>query len=108
MNHLTLSDLYNSLDWIGLKTGGQYLFGSRKFRETLLAYALPTQIVGELHGQSPERQHEARVALKAAGVWDQVVDWMIAQHLLGPEDPDAQLTFQLDLRNVGAEQEIGR
>ena len=98
-NSLTVMDLYNAIDWSGttevlsnwkkdypedilLKEEDNTSFLDN-FRQTLLAYALPKEIVGELPEGNEEKMQSARWALHAAGVWQFVVDWLIAQDLLG-------------------------
>ena len=95
---MTLAELYSFIDWseteqtlarwktlampsIGVETPEDF---QTRFRYALLLYALPTEIVGEQEGWSIERQQSARYALGAAGVWNQVVDYLIERGLLGP------------------------
>ena len=111
---LTVMDLYNAIDWSGTT---EVLDNWKKdfpddvlleeehntsfldnFRQTLLAYSLPTEIVGELPEGTEEKMQSARWALHAAGVWQFVVDWLIAQGLLGAVEQDR--LNQLDLFNT--------
>jgi hypothetical protein len=99
---MSLTDLYKALDWTSVDETfhrwKSYAPGVsedvpeedfvRSFRLRLLMYALPTEIVGKQPDWTPEIQHSARWALKAAGVWDQAVDWLVSQKLLGPLDKE--------------------
>jgi hypothetical protein len=97
---MTLSDLYNALDWAntdGVLEEWQQRHAPeeekenpdpefmRNFRCTLLSYALPAEIVGPQPDFNSERQQAARWALNAAGVWQQVLDYLVRNQLLdGP------------------------
>jgi|TARA_R110002020_G_scaffold272655_1_gene487734 hypothetical protein len=85
---MTLADFYSRIDWSSAeealtkwqnehkKESANPEF-SKKFREGLVAYALPTEIVGELPDWTEERQKTARVALAYAGVWGQICDMLV-------------------------------
>jgi hypothetical protein len=110
---LSIHDLYNALDWSkaedALTKWSKHLerpdapkldpdcapFTDR-FRKTLLAYALPIEISGPLPAESPDIRNAARRLLTSAGVWNQAVDWLVQQDLLGPaeEETAEQLAFE--------------
>ena len=85
---MTLTDFYRRIDWSSAEetlskwqnehkkesTNPEF---SKNFREGLVAYALPEQIVGELPDWTEERQKTARVALTYAGVWGQICDMLV-------------------------------
>jgi hypothetical protein len=85
---MTLADFYRRIDWSSAeealtkwqnehkKESANPEF-SKNFREGLVAYALPEQIVGELPDWTEERQKTARVALTYAGVWGQICDMLV-------------------------------
>jgi|3_EtaG_2_1085321.scaffolds.fasta_scaffold01425_5 hypothetical protein len=92
---MTLADLYNSIDWSGSeKTLKEWQAKNdtdwkadpefaRNWRLTLLLYSLPQQIVGDQAEEwSKEKAESARAALVHAGVWEQVVDYLIRNNLL--------------------------
>jgi len=95
---MTLADLYSKIDWSSAEealtkwqnehkkesTNPEF---SKNFREGLVAYALPEQIVGELPDWTEERQKTARVALTYAGVWGQICDMLVDFGLLGNNVP---------------------
>ena len=97
---MTLLDLFDSLDWSNAEANLKRWetennpsdtpdpqFNTR-FRQTLLRYALPIEIVGKMPEWTTEKQKSARWALKSAGVWDQVVDILIKKGLLeAPPEP---------------------
>lgn len=109
---LSISDLCSALDWSGtdsalaswqrfnpVSSTNESLDSFRiKFRHALLAYSLPAEITGSLPDESPEMRNAARWALKTAGVWTQVVDWLLAESLIGPAQADqaTQLTLNLE------------
>ena len=73
---MRIEDLAAQLDWkeaSDLRT---------RYRYTLLAYALPEEIVGDLPDWTPQRQEDARQCLVAEGVWAQVVDILIEKGLM--------------------------
>jgi hypothetical protein len=98
---MTLADLYSKIDWSSAeealnkwqnehkKESANPEF-SKNFREGLIAYALPVEIVGELPDWTEERQKTARVALTYAGVWDQICDLLVGYGLLGENVPMEQ------------------
>jgi hypothetical protein len=107
---MTLADLYNSIDWSSAEealtkwqiehkqeTRGNPEF-AKDFREGLVAYSLPPEIVGDLPDWTDDRQRTARVALKYAGVWDQICDRLVEYGLLGTIDRKAkeQLTMNFN------------
>ena len=85
---MTLADFYSKIDWSSAEealtkwqnehkkesTNPEF---SKNFREGLVAYALPPEIVGELPDWTEERQKTARVALTYAGVWGQICDMLV-------------------------------
>jgi hypothetical protein len=95
---MTLTDFYRRIDWSSAeetlskwqnehkKESANPEF-SKKFREGLVAYALPEQIVGELPDWTEEKQQEARVALTYAGVWDQICDLLVELGFVGKNVP---------------------
>ena len=98
---MTLADLYTSLDWSGTGTAltrwATHVTHSEhepvtdfapRLRQALLLYALPQELVGPQPDWTPERQQAARAALATAGVWDQVVDWLVTHQLIGPSIAD--------------------
>lgn len=108
---MTLADLYDSIDWSETEealsrwktlapqssTDEPEESFTRNFRIQLLLYALPSEIVGDQPDSTPEIQQTARFALKSAGVWESIVDTLLAHKLLTPADSDAsdQLTLSL-------------
>lgn len=94
---MTLGDLYDEIDWSGTESAleewkstamkemepSSYSDFSRKWRCTLIAYALPPELtVDPPSGWTLERSQSARVALGAAGVWDQIVEYLIQRGFL--------------------------
>jgi hypothetical protein len=94
---MTLADLYDTIDWSDTEEALEswksksmdkmpeesYDDFSRKWRCTLIAYALPTEVTETAPpGWTPERQAHARQALSMAGVWDKIVDMLITHGLL--------------------------
>ena len=74
--------------------------GTTLGRLRLLLHALPTEIVGQIENQSDERQQAARYFLSMAGVWDQVVEWLVNHKLLGPAPEDESDQLQLNFREL--------
>ncbi len=94
---MTLSDLYDTLDWSGSEVALENWQAknetdwkadpefAKNWRLTLLLYALPQQITGDqAEDWSKERAESARSALHNAGVWQQVVDYLVRNDLLDP------------------------
>jgi hypothetical protein len=102
INRMTLLDLYSSLDWSGTEEAAEHWQEDHpeqtnqpdkefttQWRQTLLLYALPQEITGsQCPDWSMERNQSAKAALAAAGVWPQVVDWLVRNDLIGPVEAD--------------------
>ena len=107
---MTLLDLFAAIDWEGTddalsawKTENPDADATLpadefhdRWRQVLLVYALPQDIVGEQPDWSSERAQAARWALNAAGVWTQVIAWL-ASHGYLTTDVDISVSSQLDL-----------
>ena len=53
-----------------------------RYRCTLLAHALPEEMVGDIPEKTDQTQQAARQALKAQGVWDQILDELVRLGLM--------------------------
>ena len=111
---ISLIDLYNDIDWTDAE---QELSRWRdhapsmpinktptedfklQYRCTLLAYALPEEVVvDKLPDWTLEKQQTARWLLQMAGVWNHVAEWLLQHKLIGPAptDESEQTTFDLE------------
>jgi hypothetical protein len=94
---MTLTQLYDTIDWSGTEEAleewkskavkrlpeDSYEEFAKRWRCTLIAYALPVELHGQpLEGWNEDRMHAARQALGMAGVWDKIVDTLIVHGLL--------------------------
>ena len=111
MAELTLQSLFDSLDFSGSEAemekwkkqaepeeqeDPQF---ARNWRLTLLLYALPEEITGgEALEWTLERSKAARYTLHCAGVWPQVVDWLVRNDLMVAAEMDESMQLQLPLK----------
>jgi hypothetical protein len=72
-------NLPEQVEWAEKERGSEY---NRVGRCWMLAYALPTEIAGDLPEFSEEVQQDARRTLQMAGVWGQVCDYLVENDYL--------------------------
>ena len=112
-DNISLIDLYNDIDWTDTeeelarwRNNTPSLFIDKtptddfkfQYRCTLLAYALPEEVVVEkLPDWTLEKQQTARWLLQMAGVWNHVTEWLLQHKLIGPAPIDESEQTTLDL-----------